>query len=255
MVDSTIKCSARQAGFIVRFKMRSDGRSNDQIRNVKFTPNFTRNPEGSCLVEFGNTVVLCTATLETKVPNFLKGTGRGWLSAEYSMLPRATGTRTDRESVKGKQSGRTQEIQRLIGRSLRAAVDMELLGSNQIKIDCDVLQADGGTRTASICGGFVALKLAVNSGLASGILLNNPIVETISAISCGIKNDEVLVDLDYEEDSTTDVDANFVINGAGKLIEVQACAEGRYFDDTQMMAMLSLARTACEHLAVLQKNI
>lgn len=235
--------------------MRSNGRQSDQIREIKFIPNFTKNPEGSCLVNFGNTMVLCTATLDAKVPNFLKGTGQGWLSAEYSMLPRATGTRTDRESVRGHQSGRTQEIQRLIGRSLRAAVDMSILGQNQIKIDCDVLQADGGTRTASICGGFVALRLAIENSLKQSLLSSNPLVDSISAISCGVVKGEVVVDLDYNEDSSAEVDANFVMNGSGKLIEVQACAEGKYFDDPQLLQMIEFARKACAEIAKLQSSV
>lgn len=235
--------------------MRHSGRSNDQTREIKFIPNFTKAPEGSCLVSFGDTVVLCTASLENKVPPFLKGTGKGWVSAEYSMLPRATGTRNERESVKGKQSGRTQEIQRLIGRSLRAAVDTDLLGQNQIKIDCDVLQADGGTRTASICGGFVAMKLAVLKGLENGLITTNPLIDMVSAISCGVVDGEVMIDLDYKEDSNADVDANFVINGDGKIIEVQACAEGKYFEEDQLITMISLAKAACSNIATMQKNI
>lgn len=234
--------------------MRAFDRGNDELRSIVFEPNYTTNPDGSCLVKFGNTVVLCTASFEQKVPPFLKGTGQGWVTAEYSMLPRATSTRMDREAVRGHQSGRTQEIQRLIGRSLRAGVDMNLLGSNQIKIDCDVLQADGGTRTASICGGFVALRLAVTRCLADGLLENDPIIDTISAISCGVVNGDVMVDLDYSEDSSAIVDANFVFNGSGRMIEVQACAEHGDFDDAQLSQMINMAKSACSKIAELQKK-
>lgn len=235
--------------------MRNDGRELGSLREVKFIKDFTKNPEGSCLVSFGNTMVLCTATIEDKVPVFLRGTGQGWITAEYSMLPRATLQRTDRESSKGKLSGRTQEIQRLIGRSLRAALDLNKLPGMQIKIDCDVLQADGGTRTTSICGGFVALKLAVQNAIKNGIISENPIVNSVSAISCGIVNGEILVDLNYLEDSSAQVDANFVFNGDGKIIEIQSSAEKTVFEEEEFFKMFHLAKQACKRIVELQYSV
>lgn len=235
--------------------MRNDGRELGALREIKFIPEFTKNPEGSCLVNFGNTMVLCTATIEDRVPVFLRGTGQGWITAEYSMLPRATSQRTDREASKGRLSGRTQEIQRLIGRSLRAALDLNKLPGMQIKIDCDVLQADGGTRTASICGGFVALKLAVQNAVQNGMISENPIINSVSAISCGIVNGEILVDLNYLEDSSAQVDANFVFNGEGKIIEIQSSAEKNAFEEEEFFKMFQMAKEACKKIVELQYSV
>lgn len=235
--------------------MRNDGRELGSLREIKFIKDFTKNPEGSCLVNFGNTMVLCTATIEDRVPVFLRGTGQGWITAEYSMLPRATSQRTDREASKGRLSGRTQEIQRLIGRSLRAALDLNKLPGMQIKIDCDVLQADGGTRTASICGGFVALKLAVQNAVQNGMISENPIINSVSAISCGIVNGEILVDLNYLEDSSAQVDANFVFNGEGKIIEIQSSAEKNAFEEEEFFKMFQMAKEACKKIVELQYSV
>ncbi|MCR4623881.1 MAG: ribonuclease PH [Alphaproteobacteria bacterium] len=231
--------------------MRNDGRKNDEIRKIEIIPNYLEHAEGSCLISFGKTKVLCAATVEEKVPPFLRGTGQGWITAEYSLLPRSTETRTERESVKGKQSGRTHEIQRLIGRSLRAAVDLVALGERQIKIDCDVIQADGGTRTASICGACIALGLAIKKLE----LENNPLKHLIAAVSCGIIDGEVLLDLDYFEDSNTEVDANFVMVENGDLVEIQATGEKGLLKDRQFLQMLTYSRDGVEQIFEMQKSI
>ena len=208
-------------------------------------PGFTVHAEGSCLVSFGETRVLCTASVEERVPPFLRGKGEGWVTAEYGMLPRATHTRSSREAAKGKQSGRTQEIQRLIGRSLRTVVDMKLLGERQITIDCDVIQADGGTRTASISGAWVALRIAIDKLLASGQLTNDPIKAKVAAVSCGIYEGTPVLDLDYIEDSNAHADANFVLLSDGNIAEVQATAEGATYDEEALLRLLRLARIGC----------
>ena len=221
--------------------MRPSGRAPDQMRSLSFEPGFTKHAEGSCLVSFGDTRVLVTASVEEKVPPFLRGKGQGWVTAEYSMLPRATHTRGNREAAKGKQSGRTQEIQRLIGRSLRAVVDMGLLGERQILIDCDVIQADGGTRTASISGAWVALRLAVDTLK----LAKDPIRTQVAAVSCGIHDATPVLDLDYIEDSSAGSDGNFVLTGDGSIVEAQISAEGATFDEEQLLRLLRLARIGC----------
>jgi ribonuclease PH len=225
--------------------MRPSGRAPDQMRAITIEPAFTKHAEGSCLISFGETRVLVTASIEERVPPFLRGRGQGWVTAEYGMLPRATHTRGSREAAKGKQSGRTQEIQRLIGRSLRTVVDMAALGERQITIDCDVIQADGGTRTASISGGWVALRLAVDSLLAKGLLTTDPIKQKVAAISCGIYEGTPVLDLDYVEDSNAHADANFVLIGDGNIAEVQATAEGATYDEEALLRLLRLARIGC----------
>ena len=221
--------------------MRPSGRAPDQMRSLGFEPGFTKHAEGSCLVSFGDTRVLVTASVEEKVPPFLRGKGQGWVTAEYGMLPRATHTRGSREAAKGKQSGRTQEIQRLIGRSLRAVVDMAALGERQILIDCDVIQADGGTRTASISGAWVALRLAVDTLK----LAADPIRTQVAAVSCGIHDGTAVLDLDYIEDSSAGSDGNFVLTGDGAIVEAQISAEGATFDEEQLLRLLRLARIGC----------
>src|SRR6478736_7629386 len=221
---------------------RSDNRSPDQMRPVNIIPNFISTAEGSVLIEVGNTRVICTASVEESVPNFLRNTGKGWVSSEYGMLPRATLTRMQREVSKGRASGRTHEIQRLIGRSLRAVTDLEKLGERTVWIDCDVIQADGGTRTASITGAFVALGLALNRLVEAGTLTAVPLRDFVAAISVGMVDGEPLLDLNYEEDSRADVDMNFVMTAGRKMVEVQATAEHRVFDDHQFTQMLALAR-------------
>jgi ribonuclease PH len=233
--------------------MRPSKRAPDELRAVTFERNVTRYAEGSCLVKFGNTHVLCTASLEDKPPQWLRGQGRGWVTAEYAMLPRATHTRTRRESSSGKPSGRTQEIQRLVGRSLRAVVDLQQLGERQIVIDCDVLQADGGTRTASITGGWVALYDCLRWMRQRSIIKEIPIKDHVAAISCGVSKGVAVLDLDYDEDSVAETDANFVMTGAGGLVEVQATAEGAIFTQEQLDAMLGLARKGIADLVALQK--
>lgn len=234
--------------------MRSHHRPSDGLRPVTLTPQISRYAEGSCLVEFGHTKVLCAATVEASVPPFKRNTGTGWVTAEYGMLPRATGSRNPREAARGKQSGRTQEIQRLIGRALRAVVDFKQLGERQITVDCDVLEADGGTRTAAITGGYVALALACRHLVAAGIIRVFPLSDAVAAISCGIVEGEALLDLDYIEDSGAEVDGNFIFTGSGKLVEIQAAAEGRPFGDAQFMEMLRLAGKGTEELFALQKD-
>ena len=234
---------------------RPSGRSPQALRQIEMIPDFSRHAEGSCLIKFGHTHVLCTATVEEKVPGWMKGTGKGWVTAEYGMLPRSTHERMDREAAKGKQSGRTQEIQRLIGRALRAVVDMEKLGERQIKIDCDVLQADGGTRTASVTGGYVALALACRHLLRIGVLKQSPLIDSVSAISCGVYQGTPVLDLDYTEDSAADTDANFVITGKGGIVEIQGTAEKTPFTENEFLALLSLAKQGCTELATQQKEI
>ena len=233
--------------------MRPSKRAADEMRLVSIERNVARYAEGSCLIKFGETHVLCTASLEDKPPQWLRGQGRGWVTAEYAMLPRATHTRTRRESTSGKQSGRTQEIQRLVGRSLRAVVDLQQLGERQIVIDCDVLQADGGTRTASITGGWVALYECLRWMRQRSIIKEIPIKDHVAAISCGISKGVPVLDLDYAEDSVAETDANFVITGAGGLVEVQATAEGAIFSQEQLDAMIVLARKGVNELVALQK--
>ena len=235
-------------------KKRPSGRSFNQLRSVTLEINATKYAEGSCLVKFGDTHVLCTASVDERVPPFLRNSGRGWVTAEYGMLPRSTNTRMDREASRGKQSGRTLEIQRLIGRSLRAVMDMEALGERQIRIDCDVLQADGGTRTASITGGFIALYLALTNLQSNGLIKTIPVLDQVAAVSCGIYNGQALLDLDYNEDSDASVDANFVLTGAGKIIEVQATAEDKAFEKSEFNELLQLAGIGISQLVKLQKH-
>ena len=235
-------------------KRRPYGRAYNGLRPVTFDLNATKHAEGSCLVKFGDTHVLCTASVDERVPPFLRNSGRGWVTAEYGMLPRSTNTRMDREASRGKQSGRTLEIQRLIGRSLRAVMDMEALGERQIRIDCDVLQADGGTRTASITGGFIALYLALSNLQSNGLIKEIPVLDQVAAVSCGIYNGKVLLDLDYKEDSDAGVDANFVLTGANKIIEVQATAEDKAFDKSEFNDLLQLAESGISQLVKLQKT-
>jgi len=231
---------------------RSYDRSPDALRPIRFERGFTCHAEGSVLVSFGATRVLCTATVEETVPPFLRGQGKGWVTAEYAMLPRATHQRSARESMRGKVGGRTHEIQRLIGRSLRAVVDLEKLGERSIVIDCDVLQADGGTRTASITGAYVALVDAINGLIGAGKLKASPLLDSVAAVSVGIIRGEPMLDLDYSEDSTADVDMNFVVTGDGRFVEVQGTAEDEPFTIEQMDAMRHLALSGCRHLAQLQ---
>jgi len=234
--------------------MRPSGRQPDQMRLVRFTRHFTRHAEGSVLVEFGDTRVLCTATVETRVPPFLKGKGRGWVTAEYGMLPRATHDRMVRESARGKQGGRTLEIQRLIGRALRAVVDLEAMGERQIIVDCDVLQADGGTRTAAISGGYVALCDAVNHCLKKGLLKKNPLHGQLAAISVGIYQGVPVLDLDYDEDSQAETDMNLVMNEAGGMIEIQGTAEGHAFRRDELDAMLELGEKGIREIMTRQRE-
>ncbi len=233
--------------------MRKD-RSFNQMREISFEKNVNIHADGSCLVKFGNTHVLCLATIDEKVPHWLKNTGKGWVTAEYGMLPRSTNTRMDREAAKGKQSGRTQEIQRLIGRSLRSIVDLENLGERQIKIDCDVIQADGGTRTASISGGFIALYLAVEK-LKNNYNLQKPIIKNfIGAVSTGIVENKAILDLDYKEDSDAQVDANFVICDSNEISEIQVTGEEFFFNDNQFEEMFSLAKIGVKEIILKQKE-
>ncbi|MBC2836049.1 ribonuclease PH [Paragemmobacter straminiformis] len=233
--------------------MRPSGRKLNELRSVSIEPNVMKHAEGSCLIKMGETHVLCSATIEDKAPPFLKNTGLGWVTAEYGMLPRATNSRTRREAAAGKQSGRTQEIQRLIGRALRAGVDRSALGERQIVIDCDVIQADGGTRCASITGGWVALQLAVAKLLKSGAIVSDPIIDHVAAISCGIYAGQAVCDLDYAEDSTAGTDGNFIMTGRGRLIEVQMSAEGATFSRDEMGKLLDLAEAGCAALVAAQK--
>jgi ribonuclease PH len=228
--------------------MRPSGRAPDVMRLVTLEPGVAKFAEGSCLAKFGDTHVLCTASVEERVPPFLRNTGKGWVTAEYGMLPRSTLTRTDREAARGRQSGRTQEIQRLIGRSLRAITDLTRLGERQIKIDCDVLQADGGTRTAAVTGSYVALHQAFQRLVSAGLLTALPLRDSVAAISCGIVADRPVLDLDYAEDSQAMTDANFVLTGTGGIVEIQATAEGAPFDEALFADMLRLARMGVAEL-------
>ena len=233
---------------------RSDNRMPDQLRPVQIHPHYVSTAEGSVLIEVGSTRVICTASVEETVPGFLRNSGKGWVTAEYGMLPRATLTRTARESARGRIGGRTHEIQRLIGRSLRAVVDLEKLGERSVLLDCDVIQADGGTRTASITGAFVALVLALEKLVEAGTLSSVPLRDSVAAVSVGIVDGHALLDLCYEEDSRADVDMNVVMTGAGKFIEVQATAEHQVYDDTQLQAMIGLGRAGIKSLLEMQQS-
>jgi ribonuclease PH len=235
--------------------MRIDQRQPAQLRPVKITPHYLLTAEGSALIEVGNTRVLCTASVEDSVPPFLRGAGQGWITAEYAMLPRATNTRTAREVAKGRQSGRTMEIQRLIGRSLRTIVDMKALGERSVLLDCDVIQADGGTRTAAITGAYVALSIAIRKLVEFGTLKKSPILNFVAATSVGIVNGTPMLDLCYQEDSQAEVDMNVVMTGAGKFVEVQATAEKTAFDDAQLASLLALARQGIEELVAIQNTL
>ncbi len=235
--------------------MRPSGRSRDAMRAVSLEPGYAKHAEGSCFVRFGDTHVLCTASVEERVPPFLRNTGQGWVTAEYGMLPRSTGSRMRREASAGKQSGRTQEIQRLIGRSLRAVVDMTKLGERQISIDCDVIQADGGTRTASITGAWIALAQAIAFLKRDGLVEGDPLLDQVAAISCGIYDGQPVLDLDYAEDSTAETDANFVMTGTGGIVEVQGTAEGEPFSEENFADLMRLAKKGISELIVQQKQI
>ena len=232
--------------------MRLSGRSPEQMRPVSFDTGFTPYAEGSCLVRFGGTHVLCNATVEERVPPWMRNSGSGWVTAEYGMLPRSTHDRMDREAARGKQSGRTQEIQRLIGRSLRAVTDLKLLGERQIRLDCDVIQADGGTRTASITGAWVALKLATDALLKSGALNADPITGSVAAVSCGIFDSTPILDLDYQEDSNAQADANFVLTGEGRIVEIQGTAEDKPFSEEAFLRLLELSKKGIGELTTAQ---
>ncbi len=234
---------------------RPSGRTADQLRSVELIPDYSKHAEGSCMAKFGDTHVLCTASIEEKVPGWMRGVGKGWVTAEYGMLPRSTGSRMNREAAKGKQSGRTQEIQRLIGRALRAVVDMKALGERQIKIDCDVIQADGGTRTASVTGAYVALHMACQHLVDLKLIEALPFTDTISAISCGIYKGTPVLDLDYDEDSDAETDANFVITGKGGIVEIQGTAEQTPFSEEEFQQLLNLAKAGCKDLAAAQNKI
>lgn len=234
---------------------RPSGRSADSLREIEFIPHVSKHAEGSCLVKFGDTHVLCTASVEERVPGWMRGAGAGWVTAEYGMLPRSTGSRMDREAARGKQSGRTQEIQRLIGRALRAVVDFQAMGERQVRVDCDVLQADGGTRTASVSGGFVALYLAFQHLVKIGALDEVPMKDMVSAISCGVYQGQLVLDLDYDEDSEADTDANFVITGQGGIVEIQGTAEKEPFSEDEFLELLTLARKGCREITAMQAGI
>ena len=232
--------------------MRPSGRAPDEMRTISFEPHYTKHAEGSVLVSFGHTKVICTASVEERLPPWLRGKGEGWVTAEYSMLPRATHTRGSREAAKGKQSGRTQEIQRLIGRSLRAVTDLKKLGERQITLDCDVIQADGGTRTAAISGAWVALRIAVDKLMAAGAISDDPLTRKVAAVSCGIFKGNPVLDLDYDEDSSADADANFVLIEGGQIAEVQATAEGATYDEEGLLRLLRLARIGTDQIFAAQ---
>ena len=234
--------------------MRPSGRQPDQLREINITRNYTKHAEGSVLVEFGDTKVLCTASVEERIPQFLRGSGEGWVTAEYGMLPRSTGTRMQRESARGKQGGRTMEIQRLIGRSLRAAIDLKALGERSITIDCDVIQADGGTRTASITGAFVALHDAIDHLITTKKLKKSPLHGQVASVSVGIYKGTAVLDLDYAEDSSAETDMNVVMNDAGAYIELQGTAEGHAFRANELQEMLDLASAGIEHLMSKQRE-
>jgi ribonuclease PH len=233
--------------------MRPSGRAPEAMRPITLDPGVAKYAEGSCLAKFGDTQVLCTASIEERVPPFLRNTGKGWVTAEYGMLPRSTATRTDREATRGRQSGRTQEIQRLIGRSLRAVIDLTRLGERQIRIDCDVLQADGGTRTAAVTGSYVALHQACQRLVSGGLLTSLPLRDSVAAISCGVVAGSAVLDLDYAEDSQAETDANFVLTGGGGIVEIQATAEGAPFDDRLFAEMMGLARAGIAELTRRQR--
>ena len=234
--------------------MRPSGRQSDELRAVSLEAGFAKYAEGSCLVKFGDTHVLCTASLENKAPSFLRDTGKGWVTAEYGMLPRATHSRNDREAAKGKQTGRTQEIQRLIGRALRSVCDLTLIGERQVKIDCDVLQADGGTRTASITGGYVALYQCFQGMLANKLITEMPLQTEVAAISCGVYKGVPVLDLDYDEDSMADTDANFVLTGTGGICEIQGTAEEKPFSEEEFLRLLRLAQIGTQLLVKEQRK-
>ena len=234
--------------------MRPSGRAADAMRPITLDAGIAKYAEGSCLAKFGDTQVLCTASVEERVPPFLRNTGKGWVTAEYGMLPRSTATRTDREATRGRQSGRTQEIQRLIGRSLRAVIDLTRLGERQIRIDCDVLQADGGTRTAAVTGSYVALHQACQRLVSAGLLTGLPLRDSVAAISCGVVAGSPVLDLDYAEDSQAETDANFVLTGAGGIVEIQATAEGAPFDEGLFAEMMQLARAGIAELTRRQRT-
>ncbi|MEM7120052.1 MAG: ribonuclease PH [Pseudomonadota bacterium] len=233
---------------------RPSGRAKDQLRAIELETGFSKHAEGSCLARFGDTHVLCTASVEERVPPWLRDQGRGWVTAEYGMLPRSTNTRTDREAARGKQSGRTQEIQRLIGRSMRAVTDLKALGERQVRLDCDVIQADGGTRTAAITGGYVALHIAMRGLVDQGLLSSLPLIGQVGAISCGIWEGEGVLDLDYAEDSTAEADANFVMTGDSGLVEVQATAEADPFSREAFVELLDLATAGIAELTTIQRQ-
>lgn len=234
---------------------RPSGRKEDQLRNLVIEPNVSDYAEGSCMISCGNTKVLCTASIDEKVPPFLRNSGKGWVTAEYGMLPRSTHSRIPREAAKGKQSGRTVEIQRLIGRSLRAVVDLQKLGERQIVIDCDVINADGGTRTASISGGFVALRLAVQKLLDSNIINHDPITDNLAAVSCGIYKSVPVLDLDYAEDSNAEADGNFILTGSGKIVEIQCTAEDYAFEEAQFTNLMELAKKGIGEIVTAQNKL
>jgi len=234
--------------------IRPSGRAPGQLRTVTLETGFAKHAEGSCLIKFGDTHVLCTASIEDGVPRFMKGRGQGWVTAEYGMLPRSTHTRTDREAARGKQGGRTLEIQRLIGRSLRAVTDAKGLGERQIRIDCDVLQADGGTRTASITGSYVALYQAMAGLVDLGVLKSVPLTDHVAAVSCGVYQGTAVLDLDYPEDSNAQADANFVLTGSGGIVEIQATAEDEPFSGSEFDSLMALARSGIADLVKLQKS-
>ena len=232
--------------------MRPSGRALDQLRAISLEINVSKHAEGSCLAKFGDTHVLCTASVEDRLPGWLRDAGHGWVTAEYGMLPRSTHSRTDREAARGKQGGRTLEIQRLIGRALRSVTDLEALGEHQIKLDCDVIQADGGTRTAAITGAWVALRIACEKMLLAGSVTRQPMADHVAAISCGVWRGLPVADLDYEEDSSAEVDANFVLSGEGGLVEIQGTGEERPFSREELTQMLDLAEAGCRQLFTLQ---
>lgn len=234
--------------------MRPSGRAFDVLRTVSLEPKYSKHAEGSCMARFGDTHVLCTASVEERVPPWMRGSGKGWVTAEYGMLPRATGSRMDREAARGKQSGRTQEIQRLIGRSLRAVVDMKAMGELQVRVDCDVIQADGGTRTAAITGAYVALYQAFEHCIAKGLLSAIPLTDEVAAISCGIYKGQPVLDLDYDEDSAAETDANFVLTGKGGIVEIQGTAEEAPFSEKDFMELMRLAKVGVTELVVVQRQ-
>ena len=235
--------------------MRPSGRKPNQLREIVLEPDVSKHAEGSCLAKFGDTHVLCTASVEQRVPPWMRDTGRGWVTAEYGMLPRSTNTRINREAAHGKQSGRTQEIQRLIGRSLRAVTDLEALGEIQVKLDCDVIQADGGTRTAAITGSYVALHRAFERCMQLGIIKTIPLIDHVAAVSCGLYKGIAVSDLDYDEDSTADADANFVLTGRGGIVEIQGTAETDPFSEDQFLELLSLAQSGIAELVAVQRRV